>query len=326
MAIAVLAISHGNYLYYPTIHEDIQWETERKGSPSKLTFTIQQDSVSNHIAEGDPVMFKYGHDQENMNKIFYGFLFKREFSANGEVKCTAYDQLRYFKNKHTYQYTNKRADELVRMIAKDFSLKVGTLEKTDYKIGARLEDDQTLFDIVQNALDLTVMHTGSLYVLYDDYGKLTLKDIKSMKYNLVFDDETAEDYAYTSSIDDNTYNRIVLFYDNDETNKREVYMKESKSTQKKWGVLQYTESLQTNSNANKKAKQLLSLYNKRSETLQLTGALGHFKCRAGASIPIVLDTGERKFSNYMVIEKAVHKFNLDSHTMDLTLIGSDVTS
>ena len=325
MALVSLAIRHGNDLIYPTVHENIEWETNRKGSPSKLTFTIQQDDASDQIAEGDAVAFKYG-ESGNMRNIFYGFLFKREFDKSGEVKCTAYDQLRYFKNKHTYQYTNKRADQLVKMIAKDFALKTGTLEKTNYVIGSRLEDNQTLFDIVQNALDLTVMQTGSLYVLYDDYGKLTLKNISSMKVNLLFADDAAEDYSYTSSIDEETYNRIILYYDNDETNKRETYMKESTNTQKQWGVLQYTESLQSNSNANKKAEQLLSLYNRKTEKMELKGAFGDYRCRAGASIPVELDTGARKFSNYMVIDKAVHKFNLDEYTMDLTLIGSNVTA
>lgn len=325
MALVSLAIRHGNDLIYPTVHENIEWETNRKGSPSKLTFTIQQDDASDQIAEGDAVAFKYG-ESGNMHNIFYGFLFKREFDKSGEVKCTAYDQLRYFKNKHTYQYTNKRADQLVTMIAKDFALKTGTLEKTNYVIGSRLEDNQTLFDIVQNALDLTVMQTGSLYVLYDDYGKLTLKNISSMKVNLLFADDAAEDYSYTSSIDEETYNRIILYYDNDETNKRETYVKESTTTQKQWGVLQYTESLQSNSNANKKAEQLLSLYNRKTEKMELKGAFGDYRCRAGASIPVELDTGARKFSNYMVIDKAVHKFNLDEYTMDLTLIGSNVTA
>ena len=147
-----------------------------------------------------------------------------------------------------------------------------------------------------------------------------------MKVNLLFADDAAEDYSYTSSIDEETYNRIILYYDNDETNKRETYMKESTNTQKQWGVLQYTESLQSNSNANKKAEQLLSLYNRKTEKMELKGAFGDYRCRAGASIPVELDTGARKFSNYMVIDKAVHKFNLDEYTMDLTLIGSNVTA
>ena len=52
------------------------------------------------------------------------------------------------------------------------------------------------------------------YCLYDDFGKLTLKNIESMKLDLLVDSETAENYDYTSSIDSNTYNKVKLFYDN----------------------------------------------------------------------------------------------------------------
>ena len=57
----------------------------------------------------------------------------------------------------------KRADEVVKMIADDFLLKTGTLENTGYRI-SRTEDNETLFDIIQNALDITVMNTKELYV------------------------------------------------------------------------------------------------------------------------------------------------------------------
>ena len=121
---------------------------------------------------------------------------RRKRNKDGIISVTAYDQLRYLKNKWTYQYQNKRADEVVKMIADDFLLKTGTLENTGYRI-SRTEDNETLFDIIQNALDITVMNTKELYVLYNDFGKLTLRNIKNMKVNLLIDEETAETFDYT---------------------------------------------------------------------------------------------------------------------------------
>ena len=83
---------------------------------------------------------------------------------------------------------------------------------------------QTLFDIVQNALDITLLNTGQMYVLYDDFGALALKNIVGMAYNLLINENTAEDYSYTCSIDRETYNQIKLVFDNEETGKRDVYM------------------------------------------------------------------------------------------------------
>ena len=94
-------------------------------------------------------------------------------SKSDVIQITVYDQLYYLKNKDTYVYTNKTAADVIRMIAEDFQLNVGDLEDTGYTIGSRVEDNQTLFDIIQTALDETLKATSQMYVLYDDVGKLT---------------------------------------------------------------------------------------------------------------------------------------------------------
>lgn len=104
------------------------------------------------------------------------------------------------------------------MIAADFNLSVGTLENTGYVIASRVEDNTSLFDIVENALDLTLQNKKEMFVLYDDFGKLTLKNIANMKVGsaglyLMVDEETGENYEYSSSIDTDTYNKVKLIYD-----------------------------------------------------------------------------------------------------------------
>ena len=64
------------------------------------------------------------------------------------------------------------------MLANDFLLNIGMLETTGYLIASRVESNKTLFDIVQNALDLTTQNRGEIYVLYDDFGKLCLKSLE----------------------------------------------------------------------------------------------------------------------------------------------------
>lgn len=158
--------------------------------------------------------------------MFYGFVFEksRKGSNPNVIKCVVYDQLYYLKNKDTYVYEKKTACDLIRMIAEDFQLNVGDLEDTGYTIASRVEDNQTLFDIIQNALDETLKATGNMYVLYDDAGKITLKSLGSMKINMLVDEGAAGDYDYTSSITNNTYDKIKLSYENKETGKRDIYI------------------------------------------------------------------------------------------------------
>lgn len=108
------------------------------------------------------------------------------------------------------------------MIADDYALNLGTLDDTGYVIESRIEENSELFEMITNALDLTLTNTGEMYVLYDDFGKLTLKSLSSMYVGvpgayLMIDEETGQDFEYTSSIDSNTYNKIKLTYDNEDT-------------------------------------------------------------------------------------------------------------
>lgn len=315
-----LLTQNGSTIYYPSVEEGIQWETARKGTPGKLTFTVLADPKLT-IQEGNPVRFKVDGEP-----VFYGFVFTKSQSKDGRISITAYDQLRYLKNKDTIVYEGKTASALLSMLAGDFNLQTGEIEDTGYVIESGVEENQTLFDMVQNALDQTLQATGKLYVLYDDFGKLTLKNIESMKVGILIDDTAAEDYDYSSSIDTDTYNKIKLTYDNEETGTREVFIAQNGQHQNDWGILQYFESLQSRTGAESKADALLSLYDHKSRKLSISGAFGSPKVRAGCSVPVMLDLGDMELKNYMVVEQCTHQFDKDSHTMDLTLIGGEFTA
>lgn len=310
-----LLIQNGSKVYQPSIEDEIKWETDRKGQPGKLTFSVVKDSIID-FQEGNAVSFKV-----DGIKVFYGFVFKKERDKGNTIQVTAYDQLRYFKNKDTYVYSNKTAGELIQMIAEDFHLQTGTLENTGFKIASRVEDNKSLFDIVQSALDLTLQSKKVLYVLYDDFGKLTLKNVESMKLNLMIDDATGENFKYTSSIDGETYNKIKLSYENKDAGKREIYITQDSKNINNWGVLQYFESIDDKVNGKAKADALLQLYNKKTRTLTISNAFGDARVRAGCSIPIKLALGDVNVQNFMVVEKVQHSFSQDYHAMNLTLRG-----
>lgn len=229
--------------------------------------------------------------------------------------------MRYLKNKDTYVYTNKRADEIVSMIANDFLLNVGHLENTGYVIPSRVEDNKTLFDIIQNSLDLTLQNTKEMYVLYDNFGKISLSGIERLKLGLVIDEETGSNFDYESSIDSDTYNKIKLAYDNKNTGKREIYISQDSNNINEWGVLQYFEKIDENTNGQYKADTLLQLYNEKRRSFTVKNALGDIRIRGGSSVIVNLDLGDIKVQNFMLVEKVKHTFKDNEHFMDLTLRG-----
>lgn len=312
-----LYIQNGNKLFQPLIEDGVVWETERKGSPGKLTFTVIKDNIIN-FQEGNPVMLKV--DGKN---IFYGFVFKKTRDKNHHIKVIAYDQLRYLKNKDTIIYKNRTASDLIKMIAADYNLQLGTIENTNYVIPERTEDNSTLFDIILTALELTLTNKKTMYVLYDDFGKLTLKSLGNMKTTLLIDEETGENFDYTSSIDDSTYNQIKIQYDNEETGKKETFIAKDSSHINEWGLLQYYDTVKNVENAQAKVDALLDLYNVKTRNLKITNAIGHLDVRAGKMVIVMLNLGDVEVGNYFLVEKCKHSFKNDEHFMDLTLRGGE---
>ena len=312
----------GTKAYQPAVIEGIEWSTERKNAPGKLVFKVLKDDVLD-FSEGSPVRMRV--DGEN---VFFGFVFKQQRAKDQIITVTAYDQLRYLKNKDTKVYEGKTAAQFTRMIAEDFSLNVGVLEDTEYVIESRVEENTSLFEMIANALDMTLTNTGEMFVLYDDFGKLTLKSLYSMYVGvpgayLMIDEETGENFDYTSSIDDNTYNKIKLTYDNESTGKREIYIAQDSANMNRWGILQYFDTLQKGENGQAKADALLELYNKKTRNLKIKNAIGDNRVRGGSMVVINLNLGDVKLKNWMLVEKCSHTYKEGEHWMDLTLRGGE---
>lgn len=309
--------NNASQMQNPVLEGDVVWETQRSGAPASLKFTVvKDDTLSFH--EGNPVSFRF-----NGQNVFYGYVFTKSRSDSLLIDVTCYDQTRYFKNKDTISYENKTYAELVKMLAADYGLTVGTLADTKYKIPQRIEEG-TIFDIFGNASDLTIINTGRVYNLFDDFGKLTLKAYADMFLPIYIDESTAQDYSYTSSIDSDVYNRIKLAYDNGDTGEREVHVLNDTTSQAKWGVLQYyakLDSALSTADLQVKAKVLLQYYNVIRRELTMKKVFGDVRARAGASVAVGMGLGDINIRNYMCIEKAKHTFSHGLHTMDLYLSG-----
>ena len=318
----LIANETGSQVYQPAVEEGIEWTTQRSGTPGKLTFKVLKDDIMD-FTEGSAVRLKDGDD-----KIFYGFIFTQSRQKEQIITITAYDQLRYLQNKDTKIYEGKTATQFIRMLGADYTLNIGTMENTGYVITSRVEENTSLFDMIGNALDLTLANTGKMFVLYDDFGKLTLKSLDNMRVGsgdtfLMIDEESGEDFEYKSSIDSDTYNKIKLTYDNEDTGAREIYIAQSGANINKWGMLQYFDTLQKGENGQAKADALLKLYNKKTRNLKLTNVFGDNRVRAGSLIVVNLSLGDMTVKNFMLVEKCTHTYKESEHWMDLTLRGGE---
>ena len=156
----------GTKVYQPVVQEGIEWSTERKNTPGKLVFKVLYDNILD-FSEGSPVRMKVDGDN-----VFFGFVFKQQRTKDKIITVTAYDQLRYLKNKDTKVYEGKTANQFVKMIADDYALNLGTLDDTGYVIESRVEENTSLFEMIANALDLTLTNTGKCMCYMMTLGNL----------------------------------------------------------------------------------------------------------------------------------------------------------
>lgn len=332
-----LFIQNGERVFQPCVLDGVIWQTERQGAPGKLSFKVLKDEAL-QFEEGNLVKFTH-----NGNNVFLGYVFIKRRNKDNVISVIAYDQLRYLKNKDICQFTNVKASEIIQKLATAFGLKTGEIEDTGYVIAKYRGSNETLFDIIQFGLDHTLLYSKpdpetqlkKIYVLYDDFGKLCLKHIGSMQVDLLIDSETAEDFDYESSIDRDTYNKIKLYYDNKETEKRETYYAFDSDNIVRWGILQMTESInpkQTRSPVDK-VNTLLALHNQARRSLRIRKAFGDDRVRAGSMVYVQLDLGDVKLGSAadetgkriivpMLVESAQHQYLDNQHTMDLMLRGN----
>ena len=310
----------------PYVLNDMILEQEIKGSPSKLTFKILY--YEKFLPDlGDKISLDYYNDTHMLNSnLFMGYIFNIKTSEKNIIEITAYDQLRYFKNKESMVYENISVSKLVNSICGKFNLQAGVIEESGCIIPYRIEKDKTMFDIIQTAIDITNICTGRLFVLYDYNGMVWLKEKHPVTHYLL-SSSIAQSFEFTASIDE-SYNQIVLYKDDDKTHERVNYAPvKDVETIKKWGVLQYyTEASEAWSNPVEQANMLLKLHNKPKKSFTIKGAKGHPDIRPGVLIPVKLSFDKSNEDEgkvfFMLVEKIKHSFK-GEHLVDLTLRGNE---
>lgn len=291
-------------------------------SAGKCSFSIDTNKNKIRIPMGSTVSLTVTEGGKKKGK-FFGYVFSSEPKGN-EVSITAYDQLRYLKNNESYVLTGTTLEKLIKLIGNDFKLRLGTIEGVGYILPARVEDNKSLGDIIQRALDFTLQGTGKQFIIRDEFGYLCCRDTSKLVTNLVIGDVSLlKDYSYKEDIDSDTYNSVKLYKDNKDTGKREVYIATDSDNIKRWGKLQLFQSVDenvTDAQAREKAQQLLKLYNRVERTLELN-CKGCIDLEPGNGVYLqITDIPGVIFNQMAIIARIDDTFENGIHTMDLEVM------
>lgn len=309
--------AESNTIYdYAPITEKVSYTTSRNGSAGKLTFSFIQKKAIN-LTEGAKVQF-YVDGAE----IFMGFVFVTEQDRWGVVSVTAYDQLRYLKAAASYSIEGKKLNEIIQQIATDMQLQIGTLEDTAYIIPNLTKESTECLDIIEYGLMLTQYNTGKTFVFFDDFGKLSLKEAKNMRSDiLIGNGSIITDYTYKSDIDSDTYNQVKLVRPNKKTGQGDTYNFSDSTTIKKWGLLQKYVKVDENLNEaqiNEQGNIMMAYYDRVLKTISVDGVGGVPGLRAGAMAMFkIKDVPELSGGLFLLLDKVKHTFSNGEHTMSL---------
>ena len=291
-------------------------------SAGKCSFSIDTTKNKIRIPMGSTVSLTVTESGKKKGK-FFGYVFSSEPKGD-KVSITAYDQLRYLKNNESYVLTGTTMEKLIKLIGNDFKLRLGTIEGVGYVLPERVEDNKSLGDIIQRALDFTLQGTKKKFIIRDEFGYLCCRDTSKLVTNLVVGDVSLlKDYDYKESIDSEVYNSVKLYKDNKDTGKREVYIALDSNNIKRWGKLQLFESVDENvttAQAKEKAQQLLKLYNKVERTLKLN-CEGCIDLEPGDGINLeITDIPGVTFKQAAMITTIEDTYESGIHTMDLEVM------
>ncbi len=266
-------------------------------------------------SKGATVVFKYGS-----TSVFYGFLFTSRADSK-TVKCTAYDQLRYFKARDFMHRDGETLDAFTRRICGTIRdrIGIGTMQATGAMLSAKIFDNKTYLDMLYDSIKETLLLSGNYYALRDEFGALTLRDVYDLRFGLVVGDGSlATDYDYTRSIDEDTFNMVKVGQDNQATGQRDTIVVQDTESIAKWGKLMTYETVSDRNDAQLKglAAAILAVKNRPTEALSVD-CVGDLRVRAGTGLKVKIS--DINVDLWAIVTQATHTFEGAEHTMRLNL-------
>lgn len=285
---------------------------------SRLIFEVLKDEKIS-FNQGDAVSVKY-----DAEIIFYGYVFSKSRDKKGLIKVECYDQMRYMKNRRSYTRGRMSLDEIVRGIAEDCALKVGEIDKSGALLPSVAAENVSLLDVVKKACVETRHLTGKRFILYDEGGRLNLKNEAELFLDVLLDVSQMENFVYSDTINRDVYNTIELYNDTKRLNVRDIVTVSDKETAAAWGTLILSKKAADPDRAYEEGKRLLEEYNRINREIVLKTVSGDKRFIPGCSVVLKMAMGDLYFDGYVRIRRAVHRFKNNSYSSDLYVDGSEV--
>ena len=320
-----------------SIMKNASWYTSILTSqPGKLTFSLVEDNTECKPDFGNQVRLDV-----DGKTIFIGYIFGiKEKEQTGEIDYIAYDQTRYLKNPAYYTFVNRTASEIFKAVCIDNGLKYGEIEPSSFAREVRICDGKSCWELIEECINEELTSKGNYFTFFDNAGELTFTKLDNLRTDIIIGDESLlQDFEYDRSIDEDTYNNIIVRQEDGKDAKKIIKTKivdeikqndlggniEKKipSSIPKWGKLTHIETTQnlTESQMQERGAMLFYLKNRPTEKLVLN-CIGDKNLRAGSGI--IVNVSKKNLLGYYVILSCTHNIVDDLHSMDIEIVFSGV--
>ncbi len=270
--------------------------------------------TAERAAEGDRVQLSH-----RGKPMFDGFVFQTERNGKGQsVLC--YDRLKYLLYRDTRVFQNRTAGQIVAEILQERQLETGEIAETGYALPLLAMEGRPLLEMIRKALEETRAATGREFVFYDACGRLVLREAADNPAGvLICGENQLLSYRKLSDIDGDTFNRFKIWQEDGRSGFRRVTVGDNGEAQKKWGVLQYFERVDSRLNPAQVAGRIQALQEAKCRARQTLEAvcLADPACRAGRTVLVRLENGGAVEN--CLIEEAEHRFSGGVGRMSLKL-------
>ena len=154
---------------------------------------------------------------DNGEELFRGRVFYNErFGEQGTIQITCYDDaIRLSKSKGTYNFKNKTAEAIIRIVCNDLGINVGNLARTGIP-QKMLCSNMNMYEIIREAYESAGSQNGKRYSITMKEGKLCVNEVGNevVDYTLLADKNIIES-SYSENAE-GVVNKVKIYDENNQ--------------------------------------------------------------------------------------------------------------
>lgn len=278
------------------VKDDFTLKTDGNFAAGELDFDLFEVNEGFVPNNGDEVRFEWDNQ-----KIFFGHIFKVNYTSDEVFSCVAYDNMRYLKNEDSLVWPVSTLTQRFTTMCKSAGVSYRIVKGSNYKLPAKVSDGVSFFSMLQEDIESVYTATKERYFIRDNFGTVELCAMPlqtSGEVLVVGDKSIATSWEYDRSIDDAA--NVVKVVKNskkdagkttatasDDLNNTVITSQSasSSSTISRWGKLQIVEKVNddkmNSAQMKSQARSLLKQHNIQESSMKVT-AIGSLYFKVGS--------------------------------------------